>query len=267
MLKDRIKTSPKKLRCKNCQLIYKGHYCPRCGQNAGVKKFDFSYFIKESFISSLDIENGFFPTIRLLTLRPGEALRAYLQGKRLSLTVPMRYLLVMGTIAAWISIRYKIFAGENAGEAPIALLNFIEKEFWEYATEFLTVLNIVTVPIFALFSYLFFRSSGYNYSENLILNVYTTAHQLFFLLVCFPFIELFPVLKSELLFVYFAITLLYNIWVYLSFFDQWYLIGLLKTAGALVTAYTVQLFVNYGIFSLLKVVNLIPHLKSIDLPG
>ena len=64
---------PQKIRCKNCNLIYKGNFCPRCGQNATVKRFDFKYFLKESFLSSLDIENGFFPTIKSLTLTPGKS--------------------------------------------------------------------------------------------------------------------------------------------------------------------------------------------------
>lgn len=262
-----VKEPPKKLRCKNCNLIYKGYFCPRCGQNASVRRFDFRYFLRESFISSLDIENGFFPTIRLLTVKPGESLREYLAGKRLSLTIPMRYLIVMGALAAIITIRYKVFAGESDGEAPIALLNFMDKEFWEYATEFVTILNIVTVPVFALFSYLFFSNSGYNYSENLIVNMYITAHQLFLLLIFFPVIELFLPYKSEILYGYLILTLFYNVWVFLSFFREWNVTGLLKTAGALAASYVVQLFLNYGLFSVLKTYHLIPHLKNIDLPG
>lgn len=258
---------PKKIRCKNCNLIYKGNFCPRCGQNATVKRFDFKYFLKESFLSSLDIENGFFPTIKSLTLTPGKSLREYLAGKRLSLTIPMRYLIVMGAIAAIITIRYKIFVNESSNEAPIAILNFMDKGFWEYATEFITILNIITVPVFAFFTFVFFRKSGYNYSENLVMNMYITAHQLFILLVFFPLIELLPSYKSAILFNYSIVTISYNFWAFLSFFRQWSFKGVVTTISALAAAYFVQLFFNYGIYLILKAFNIIPHLKKIDIPG
>lgn len=258
---------PEKIRCKNCNLIYKGNFCPRCGQNATVKRFDFKYFLKESFLSSLDIENGFFPSIKALTLTPGKSIRQYLAGKRLSLTIPMRYLIVMGAIAAIVSIRYKIFVDEGSNEAPLALLNFMDKGFWDYATEFLTVLNIVTVPVFAYFTFIFFRKSGYNYSENLVMNMYITAHQLFILLVFFPVIELFLSNKIFIIYVYSIVTISYNFWAYLSFFRVRNPKGVFTTIIALAASYAVQLFFNYGIYLILKVFNLIPHLKNIDLPG
>jgi len=251
-------TQIKKIKCKNCGLIFKGNYCPRCGQNSGVRRFNFT---------SLDIENGFFPTIKLLTLNPGKSLRAYLRGKRLSLTVPMRYLIVMGAIAAIISIRYKVFVGEGADGAPLEILNFIDFDFWEYANEFVTILNIVTVPVFAFFSYFFFKPTGYNYSENLILNMYITAHQLFILLVFFPIIEIFLPYKSTILYIYLIVTLIYNFWAYLSFFKLKNFTGFALTSAAMLSAYIVQLFFNYGIFKILKVLDLIPHLQKLELPG
>ena len=257
---------PRKLRCKNCELIYKGYFCPRCGQNASVRRFTFRYFLKESFVSSLDIENGFFPTIKALTLSPGPTIKSYLQGKRLQLTIPMRYLIVMGAIAAIITIRYKVFAGEGTG-APFEFLKFMDKDFWEYANEFITILNIVTVPVFAFFSFLFFRRAGFNYSENLIMNMYLTAHQLFILLLFFPFIELFLDSRSSILYIYTAVTFVYNFWVYISFFNWWNLKGVFSTLSAMGFAYVVQLLFNYCIFKALKAVDLIPHLQKLDLPG
>lgn len=256
-----------KLKCKNCNLLFKGNFCPRCGQNASVRRFDFKYFLRESFISSLDIENGFFSTIKSLTLNPGESLREYLQGKRLSLTVPMRYLIVMGAIAAFITIRYKVFVDEGGEGAPLTFLNFMDKEFWDYANEFITILNIVAVPVFAFFSYTFFKRTGFNFSENLIMNMYITAHQLFILLIFFPFIEIFLAYKSTILYIYPVVTIIYNFWAYLSFFRRKNFFGIVITLLAMAAAYIVQLFSNYGIFLILKSLNLIPQLQKIDLPG
>ncbi len=252
------------VKCKNCGNIFQGKYCNNCGQNADVKRFTMKYLMKESFISSLDIENGFFSTIKTLTLYPGKSLNNYLAGKRLSLTVPMRYLLVMAAIAAIVSIRFKVFVG-YANEAPFEALKFIDQDFWDYASEFLTIHNAGAIPIFALFSYFFFKPTGHHYAENLVLNIYITAHQLFLFLLFFPIIELFLEQRVVILNVYAAVTVLYNFWVYMTFFKLKNFTGFLLTVSTLAVSYTAQLFFNYyGIFKLLKLFDLIPHLKSID---
>jgi hypothetical protein len=69
-----------------------GDYCPDCGQEVSRTPSVLDVF-SGLFREVIDIENGFWPTLRGLTLRPGTVLRRYLNGARQRLMHPGRYLL------------------------------------------------------------------------------------------------------------------------------------------------------------------------------
>ncbi|GAA0893352.1 hypothetical protein GCM10009122_30310 [Fulvivirga kasyanovii] len=234
--------------CKNCSNSYEGSFCNVCGQSASVRRFNFPYFVKETFFSSLDIEKGLFYTVSQLFLRPGAAIRAYLEGKRVSLYVPVKYLLLIGALATYVSIRFDLFLSEKPGPVLHILPVDYLAMFLSFAEQYTTVINIIAIPVFALFSWLFFIGSKYNYTENLILNIYITAQQLLMLLLMFPVIAVMPALKGEVIAVYSAITLVYNFWVYFSFFEIRKLIQVVKVLLALACAYLLQFMLNYGIY-------------------
>jgi hypothetical protein len=78
--------------CPNCGHAFVGDYCPDCGQEVSRALSVLDVF-SGLFREVIDIENGFWPTLRGLTLRPGTVLRRYLNGARRSLMHPGRYLL------------------------------------------------------------------------------------------------------------------------------------------------------------------------------
>ncbi len=254
----------KKVKCRNCGTVFIGNFCPNCGQNADVHRFTFSYLLKETFISSLDIENGFFSTIKTLSLNPGEAIRNYLNGKRLSLAVPVRYLIIMGAVATFLSIRYKIYVDYASDKSWFEDLLMVKHGFWEYAAEFNTVVNILAVPVFAFFTWIFFKPKGYNYAENFILNTYISGQQLFLFLFFFPFIEIFLPHKNMILDIYNIISLLYSLWVYVTFFRMVNLTGFILVVLVTIFSFAGQFIVNYGTYLILESLNLIPHLKQLD---
>ncbi len=254
-----------KLKCRNCGTIYKGNFCSNCGQNADVQRFTLKYLLKESAFSSLDIEKGFFSTIRTLTTHPGSAIRNYLNGKRLSLALPIRYLIIIGAIATFLSIRYKVFKDYADDNPWLEQALNIDHGFLVYAAEFTTVVNILAIPVFALFSYLYFKPTGFNYAENFILNTYITAHQLFFLILFFPIIEIFLPYKNQLLTVYTIITAIYNVWVYIQFYKIKIALGLLLTVLVFICAYISQALLNYGTWLLLDYFEIIDFIKKLDL--
>ncbi|MBL6445218.1 DUF3667 domain-containing protein [Fulvivirga sp. 29W222] len=234
--------------CKNCSNRFEGNFCNNCGQSAKVRRFSFFYFVKENFFSSLDIENGLFYTIKLLFLRPGVAIREYLEGKRVSLYVPIKYLLLIGALAALVSMRFDLFLSEKPGPVLHVLPVDHLGAFLSFAEEYATVINVIAIPVFALFSWLFFFESKYNYTENLILNIYITAQQLIMLLLIFPVIALIPTWKEEVIAIYSAITLIYNLWVYFTFFKIVKFVQVAKAFFALICAYLLQFVLNYGFY-------------------
>jgi len=246
------------MKCKNCEHDFEGNFCSHCGQNAGVHRFNFGYFLKETFFSSLDIENGFFYTLKALALKPGKAIREYIEGKRVSLYVPGKFLLLIGTVATFIAIRYELYLSEDVSEmySSKSFLPRLE-EFLMFAEEYTTVINVLTIPVFALSTFVFFKKHKYNFTEHLILNIYITAEQLAFLVVCSPLLLVWSEAKEETILVYSLITIAYNFWVYQSFFKLSNWKGWGKVILAIIAAYVVQFFVNYCFY-----IYLVPLLKA-----
>lgn len=87
--------------CPNCSRRFVGTYCPECGQKQGpASVVDLvSGFLREV----VDLDGGFWPTLKHLTIRPGHTLRRYLQGARRSYMHPGRYLLAAVVIATLIT--------------------------------------------------------------------------------------------------------------------------------------------------------------------
>lgn len=236
--------------CKNCTNEFEGNYCNLCGQSAKVKRFSFGYFLHETFFSSLDIEEGFFSTLLILFKHPGKGIRDYIEGKRVSLYVPGKFLLLFGAIATFLAVRYQLFTNEQM-ENNIAGFSAYLQSFFNYAEENTTVINLISIPAFALSSYFVFYRQRFNYTEHLVLNIYITAMQLVMLILLFPLLEWVPSWHQESVLVYTILTFAYNIWVYLSFFRAGHFRGLLLVLLAMVLAYIGQFILNLFIYSAL----------------
>lgn len=234
--------------CKNCDHQYEGNYCNHCGQPSDVQHFTILYFLKETFFSSLDIEGGFFHTIKLLAIRPAVSIREYLKGRRLSLYAPGKFLFIFGAIATFITIKYQVVTSSTDVKLPCAeMIGLDTSGFFMYAEEFTTLVNIFAIPVFALFTWIFFKS-GYNYAENLVLNTYITTMQLVVLVISSPLIIIFQTSQSLIIGTYSIVILIYNIWVVLAFFESYRWTSFLKMMAVLVCSFIGQFIFNYLIY-------------------
>ncbi len=64
--------------------------------------------------------------------------------------------------------------------------------FFQYADRYATLINVISIPVFALFSFLLFHRSGYNYAEHLVLNAYITSRQLLLYIGRLPLTNVIP---------------------------------------------------------------------------
>ena len=229
----KIRRSPiKNLRCKNCALVFKGYFCPRCGQKADTQRFAFKTFFTESLIDSLELDRGVLATVKKLVTQPGTLILAYVKGQRIDTLNPARFLFVSGALATFISLRYQIF---EVGQEEIVMQHSSPmpqvtpllrwywntfEQFWPFVNEYTTLLNILSIPIFSLCSYVLFIKRGFNYIENVVLNTYIVCMQLLLLVLFVPFLELFLEAKNALISVYTLITLGYNLWAYMCFYGM-----------------------------------------------
>jgi hypothetical protein len=100
--------------CPSCGTPFASDYCPSCGQ-AADPPISATAVVGGFFRELFDIENGFWPTLVGLTLRPGNTLRRYLEGARAGLASPGRYLLASVIIGIGIN---RFLAWTGVGEDP-----------------------------------------------------------------------------------------------------------------------------------------------------
>jgi hypothetical protein len=217
--------------------------------------------VTDLFFSAFHLEKKGLPhTIHKLTTEPGRAIRAVLMGKRLSLYPPFKYLVLMGALVIIFSLRYRFFHNEltkvdsnDMGQLPDWLslsagFKMYVENFFRFAEDNATLLNVSAIPVFAFFTWSILSRSRFNFAENLILNTFITAQQLFFLLLLVPFLEFIPASRTVLLSAYAALILVYNVWVYMQFFEGKRLVMLGKSLLVVCVSYIYQFPVNFLIY-------------------
>jgi hypothetical protein len=240
-----------------------GNYCHACGQKLTDPRYTIKNLTSDLFFSAFHLEKKGLPyTIKALTFQPGTAIKDVLKGKRLTLYPAFKYLVLMGALVILFSLRYRFFHNEitqvdsndmNVFPTWIAIpeaYHMSIENFFLFAEDKATVLNIVAIPVFAFFSFAFLSGRKYNFAENLILNTFITAQQLFFILLLVPFLEFFSDSRDWLIGLYTIAIVVYNVWVYVLFFDGRKSVLLIKSSLVVLIAYIYQFPLNFVIFLL-----------------
>lgn len=237
--------------CKNCGEQVHDKYCSHCGQLARTDRINLHYMLHELQHSVLHVDKGIFYTIKELLIRPGYAIRDYLEGKRVYHFKPFAFILILGAIYAFIihlSNKYPeayLFQGgiNSASESNKIILEWIYSHY--------SLVMFILIPISALSSYLTFRKSGYNYMEHIIIYSYITGMHIILLLVIYPFYYL--TMSAIIYSITFIIGYIYNIWVLSQLFRKASWIGVISKALFSVILSTVFMFILTVIVSLIIV--------------
>lgn len=205
--------------CKNCGSEVAENYCPKCGQKSDTHRFTIKHILHDFFHSFTHVDSGILYLIKELFIRPGTVIREYTEGKRKKYFNPFQYLVLSTAAVVFITIKFDLstlimgnvqMKGELAGA--------FQQQFIKFLYQYFNVFQFGIIPVTSLYSYLFFRKSGYNYAENLVLNSFLTAqrHLIFILFspLLYAFKDSAQKINSAFLFLY----TIYFIWAYLGFF-------------------------------------------------
>lgn len=261
--------------CTNCKNDNSDHqqFCGNCGHNLTLTRYTFNNIVLEPLKSIVIGNKILFPSIIKLIIKPGRHIKTFLRVDRSQIYQPFNLLILIGTITTLLSLRYNFFANElTSGKSEhlqpihsgIRLIDqqhlFLER-FFHYAEDFATIINFISIPIFSLFSWLIFKlfKPQTNYGENMIINSYVTSVQWFILLLFVPIFELVPTSKIYLIPIYIGLTLIYNIWVYLDYYEGHKGSLLLRSILVVILSYTTQFIANVVLFYFIE-----PYVEVID---
>lgn len=156
----------------NCQAITKGSFCSACGQKTSTQRFSLNHFLTNDLIVNIiQVNKGFFYTLKELFTRPGHSIREYIEGKRAKHFNYIGFLLIL--ITAWVyldkfsAVKFSQMVGVDQG----GMAKDIEFILAEYQK---TIQLIIIFPM-SLISYWTFKKSGLYFTEHIVMNTYKTG--------------------------------------------------------------------------------------------
>ncbi|GAB5466915.1 MAG: hypothetical protein Kapaf2KO_23510 [Candidatus Kapaibacteriales bacterium] len=223
--------------CKNCGYETELEYCGNCGQKMDAGRISLSYVLDDLQEGAFSANSGLLYTIKELFTRPGATIKEFLEGKRVRHFRPVTLLLILAAFYSFLVIyvdqtEYIDLKISDSDKQDIG-------EISDYIKDYYSWIIIATVPIFSLFSRLFFRKSGLNYFEHLILNTFAASQRLIVNILLFPtrFVE--DIDWAVLLhMVQFIIDFGLFFWVYKSFFRHYGKAGFFRIAFSYLFSYT-----------------------------
>ncbi|MES2747881.1 MAG: DUF3667 domain-containing protein, partial [Bacteroidota bacterium] len=174
--------------CKNCEHTSMGNFCSNCGQKAHTVRINLDYVKDEIKYTFLHINKGFLYTAKQLFTRPGDAIREFIDGKRVQHYKPILMVFVLAGLSGFLSlfIDYSDILKATANSQNEKLIPYFNKGMnWMFSHY--ALLEILALPIVSFFSWIAFKKWGYNYFENIIINSFSSAQRLLLTIAFFPF--------------------------------------------------------------------------------
>jgi len=177
-----------------------------------------------TLIDSLNLEKGILYTAKELTIRPGKTIRNYIEGKRVRYSNPVKYLLLISAIAAFINlyVPYEDILNikvEGTTDEAKAVETTITQLFGLVYRQYFTVIMVASIPIISFLTWIFFFKHKVNFAENMVLNTYLSAQSLIiYIILNIPILLGLGQFLPEITVAYSFLMVLYVIVGFIAFF-------------------------------------------------
>jgi len=165
--------------CENCSNQFNDAFCNHCGQKR-AHRITMPHIFHEVAHAFTHADKGFLHLLLRLFVKPGIVAREYiLEKKRKRYFNPFQYILIIGSIAAFVAINSH-FAETTMevmgpGGTPSKRILDFQHGISKIMTKYYNFVVLLQLPFFALGSFLMFRKYKFNYAEHLTLHTFITA--------------------------------------------------------------------------------------------
>jgi hypothetical protein len=207
--------------CLNCDTPVLQNYCPNCGQKSTTHRYSIKHFIEHDFIHGVwHVDKGIFFTLKELFTNPGHSIRRFIEGKRVNYFSFVTLILLILTITTLLLPYTHLKMADLVNEESRAVMNAVD----EFMTAYPKLALIISIPIYSMFSMLWFRKARLNLSEHLVMNSYRTIPELIVSLLI-SVISIFYTDISVLAILYIGVVgtfgFVYSVWFYYQFFSAY----------------------------------------------
>lgn len=166
--------------CVNCNTPYVGTFCHQCGQKM-VHRYTVGHVLHELMHVFTHADKGIFSFAWQIITRPGKVALHLVQGKRKRYFNLFQYLLIIVGITTFIMVKTEMMQsmfqninGISKGH-PSARLLEIQQKVGMLIQQYNNIVQMMLIPVFALFSWLFLSRGRYNYAENIVMHTACSA--------------------------------------------------------------------------------------------
>ena len=167
--------------CKNCGQPVEGKYCSHCRQDVQTERLTWKEIALQVRHATVDVDRGFFFTVREMFLRPGATLRNYLEGKRVNYSNPFFFVLLTAGFASLLFMTYDV-------PLPVQSMNLerIERLNPLVAQKYFVLVGTFFVTILSVSDWILYRNARLNAAEFLVVNSFQAGQVLVITLIFFP---------------------------------------------------------------------------------
>jgi hypothetical protein len=166
----------KQQECKNCGNNFSGSFCNVCGQRE-THRITVAHVFHDMVHVFLHADKGIFPFMQRLFFSPGHMARDFIEGKR-KMFNPFQYLIISVGIVLFLMTQthfYETLAAHNNARSarfPTYFKKAMSDLNW-FAKSYSNLITFISLPFYALFSWLAFKKRKHNYAEHFVMQVYS----------------------------------------------------------------------------------------------
>lgn len=170
--------------CKNCSAPVSGNYCAECGQRTDTHRIDWHWLVHEVQHSIFHVDKGLFHTLKELFVRPGHAIREFLEGRRVQHFRPVALVMVLAAVYSFGSILlqpdYEDLRMDDATKQSFQQASGTVMKYY-------ALFELGSIPVFAFLSWLLMRRFGHNFVEHLVINTFLAGQRIAVNIIGLPF--------------------------------------------------------------------------------
>jgi hypothetical protein len=204
--------------CLNCQQPLQLNYCANCGQKASTHRFSLKHlFMHDVLHEVLHLDKGIFTTTKQLLTTPGYSIRQYIEGRRMKLMNPLTLLLLLLAVNYFVSELSGIKLVDIVARSETATLT---QKLDDFNKEYPKVFVLITIPVYALVTFIFFRKGRQNFAEHLVLNTYRACGEM---MISIFFLGIAAAVNDKdfakmMYWLMFYLAIVYSVWLYWQYF-------------------------------------------------
>jgi hypothetical protein len=193
------------IQCKNCYEQAQDNFCSHCGQKTTVGRITLGGLLRDVPHAIFHVDRGFFYNMLHLFKQPGNAIAAYLNGRRKVFFHPASYLivsLILNYVVVKTTDMHFFDEGELAGMDSFkaaAIRDYDALQWWFLEHTYIYIL--IAIPASSLFLFGIFKlmKSAFNLAETAAVVLFTIAQGVLiqtFIYLCLGWVNSGPFLRA-----------------------------------------------------------------------